>query len=549
MAKKNQTYKRTTNLAIGFNDYETIKKIKKLEEDRQQYLRDLGASIDWGWFSSASYAEMFVYSISTIELLDEIIFGNKTSKNTIKVDNDDDDDVAENEPQIEAKIAFENEFNTTEVETGKDECFEPISNSEENSEKVSKKKSKKKSSSDSKIISDDLINIEDVKEEETLTDVLKRFDEEERPTINLSEIYEVEKKQKEFILLDDIFEIGFCMFMKLVDEITEMDSIPVFVLFESDLIALDSMKETNDLARHLIKFFAQDDNNMFSRLVSGVKPEGDNLIKYCSENNITPVTGDAVFVLKAKLSKNKVLIPKCIKDIFQNPCQGSNVYGFDTCATFVNNDILKDVLKDAKSILLSDIQLEQIGDVKSYILKVCAYYGKILPAKKNTKGANNSDRDIVQFYKTNPVDKVITCDFGFKMFAKFAGVNCSILSTEYSTYTISEILTRINSASSRGFKEKEISQCNIVYDFLMNSFDGKLRIFTDSLENIAVYNSSYHKRTLGKKYTEVKKGEFVIIRENGKILVTIVNSIQYATGKVLYFGSEDEMPNCYHVFK
>ena len=134
------------------------------------------------------------------------------------------------------------------------------------------------------------------------------------------------------------------------------------------------------------------------------------------------------------------------------------------------------------------------------------------------------------------------------MFAKFANVNCHLISTDTVQFTASKILEKINSVFPRNFNTGKYENCQIVYDFLINKYDGKLRIYVDELEDISIYNSNCHKRSFCGRFTEVRKGEYIVIRKKNNILVTVITNVQQSTGKILYYGPVKSMPNCYKVF-
>lgn len=361
--------------------------------------------------------------------------------------------------------------------------------------------------------------------------------------ILLSNLFALNKKTKNFILGDDVYhKMGIEDFFDFLDEISSPDYIPVFWFFEHDLLVLDSKKEYSVLARHLIKFMAEDENNTYTCLVQGNKPSGRKLADFCSENHITCVTGKYDDILECRLHSAKVIIPEFFKKKFPNPLKGDKVVGFDSSAAFMKESAINELLSDAKTLILSSIQATELVNPNIYLLKVCAYYGQIRGAKR--VASNPPDKDIVQFYKTNPVDIVYTFDSGFRMFAKFANVPCQLIK-KFIQFTPSDISKKINSIFSRGFNEEGLEDCDrIVFDTLADSFDGKMRFYSqnEDFNGIVTIFRNSHKMKFTVHYIDLINGDIIVVRKNKKALVAEVTNSKNCVGKIRFFGEEAELP-------
>lgn len=371
----------------------------------------------------------------------------------------------------------------------------------------------------------------------------------EKKEIRLSDLLAVNKKTKNFIFSDDIYhEMNIEDFLAFIDEIASTDYVPVFWFFEHDLLILDSKKENSVLARHLIKFMAEDEDNNYTHLVQGDKPKGRKLVDFCSENHITCVTGKYDDILECRLHSAKVHIPKFFKERFPNPLKGDKTIGFDSSAAYMKENAINELLSDAKTVILSSIQVTELINPNIYLLKVCAYYGQIRGAKRIS--SNPPDKDIVQFYKTNPVDVVYTFDSGFRMYAKFANVPCQLIK-KFVQFTPSDISKKINSIFSKDFNEENLEDSDrIVFDTLVDTFDGKMRFYpqNEDFDGIITVFRNGHKLRPRVHYFDLINADFIIIRKNKKALVAEITNAKNCVGKIRFFGEEAELPRKYPNF-
>ena len=143
-----------------------------------------------------------------------------------------------------------------------------------------------------------------------------------------------------------------------------------------------------------------------------------------------------------------IFLTLSLKELFPSPFDSKGkVLGFDSCVAFLKKEDIIPLLSGAKTILLSDVQVREIPN-NSYILKVCAYYGKVKKAEPQISGI--ADQTIVNFYKNNVVDIVYTMDSGFMVFAKFAKIHCEFIKDK-SGVTSSKIFEKIDSIFSGEF--------------------------------------------------------------------------------------------------
>lgn len=355
--------------------------------------------------------------------------------------------------------------------------------------------------------------------------------------VSLKKLFLNKKNVRYYFFADDIFDFRLKSFIDLIEKITSQGIQPVFCLFEEDLLKLDAKKEECYAAQHFLKLFAMDDSGEYTCLFHGNRPTEDSFINHCLNNKITVVTGDAVTILNCKMNSVNVFIPECCKDRTSNVCKGDKILGFDSCVAInLNNSEIDELLKEAKTILLSDIQLKEIHS-NLYLLRLCAYYGEI---KKAEKVSENMDKNIVHFYKENPVDMVYTLDAGFKVFARFANVPCTFLAEhlkQHATFDLYDIVR------SHRYSEPDIDVAKVqkvFYDALINYVDGKLRMDSTTRDFVFVYRNEF-KKTDSLKYIELFVGDKIFILRKNNVLLTEVIDIKQGIGKILFWGTEFEM--------
>ena len=359
--------------------------------------------------------------------------------------------------------------------------------------------------------------------------------------VSLKKLFQAKRNVRFYYLADDIFEFRLKSFIELIEKIASQGIQPVFCLFEEDLPKLDSKKEDCFAAQHFLKFFALDDNGDYTCLFHGNRPTDDNFINHCLNNKVTVVTGDAVTILNCRLNGVNVFIPEHCKARTPNPFRGDKVLGFDSCVAInLKNTEIDELVRDAKTILLSDIQLNEIHS-NIYICRLCAYYGEI---KKAEKVSENSDKNIVNFYKENPVDMVYTLDAGFKVFARFAKVPCTFLVDNLKLTANTDIydLVRNHKYSEPDIDVSKVD--NVLYDSLINYVDGKLRMDSDTRGFVFVYRKGF-KKTDSFKYLELFVGDWIMIVKKNRILITELVDLRRGVGKVLFWGTEMEMTKKY----
>lgn len=359
--------------------------------------------------------------------------------------------------------------------------------------------------------------------------------------INLKKLFQSRKNVRYYYFADDIFEFRLKPFIELVEKIVSQGIQPVFCLFEEDVPKLDAKKEDSYAAQHFLKLFALDDNGDYTCLFHGNRPTDDNFINHCLNNKVTVVTGDAFTILNCRMNGVNVFIPDHCKDRTPNPFKGDKVLGFDSCVAInMKNTEIDELVREAKSIVLSDIQLSEIHS-NIYLCRLCAYYGEI---RKAEKISDNSDKNIVNFYKENPVDMVYTLDAGFKVFARFAKVPCTFLVDNLKQPANIELYDIIR---NHKYSEPDIDVSkvdNVFYDSLINYVDGKLRMDADTRGFVYVYRKGF-KKTDSFKYLELFVGDRIMIVKKNKILITELVDLRRGVGKVLFWGTETEMVQKY----
>lgn len=356
--------------------------------------------------------------------------------------------------------------------------------------------------------------------------------------IGLKKLLLNRKNARYYFLADDVFDFRLKEFTDLIEEIVSQGIQPVFCLFEEDLPKLDMKKEECFAAQHFLKLFALDDTGEYTCLFHGNRPTDENFINHCLNNKITVVSGDAVTLLNCRMNSVNVLVPNFSKIKTPNPFKGETVIGFDSCVAInLKNNEIDELVKDAKSILLSDIQLFEVCS-NIYLLKLCAYYGEI---KKAERISENADKNIVNFYKNNPVDMVYTLDAGFKVFARFAKVPCIFLKDylkQPANVDFYDII-RKHKYSEPDIEASKVDK--VFYDSHINYADGKLRMDVETREFVFVYKNDEFKKTDSLKYIELSVGDKIFISHKNKILITELIDLKKGVGKILFWGTEEEM--------
>ncbi len=324
--------------------------------------------------------------------------------------------------------------------------------------------------------------------------------------------------------------------------------VPKFWFFKSDIINLDNNKTTSVLSRQIMRFIALDESYKYTKLINTDRPDDDELIKLCNENDITYITGNAYQILKFKLNCAKIYVPTMFKKAYPNPFKGEGIVGIDTCALLVQKEDFMEYIVSYSSILISQIQLEEFcKNCDSYPLKICAYYGDIKYADCSSE--EKADINIVLFYKKNHVSNIITRDYGFKVFARLEGLECQLVKIQAQKSSNSlEIYDYINGQYNK-FKNQEISTGNILdlSDATESRGENSLKIFKDN-NNIVVYTNSGRKRNSNMYVEEAYNQDYVVIRKKDKILVfQIINSAKQLA-KVCFYGEVKDMPKKYKSF-
>lgn len=365
-----------------------------------------------------------------------------------------------------------------------------------------------------------------------------------KPVAKLSEIMIAPKKVivKNFIFDESIFKLDTKIYQKLLQEIMSPNYRPVIWLFESQLFYLDKVKENYPVARDLLKFFAQDDDNKYTKLLQGEMPKADELGKFCKNNDIILVSGKAPNIVWCKVNDVKVIIPNYFKNLHRSPFTGNEIIGIDSCV--MGAPYMKSIFPKTKTVWISDIQLQERGFSESEFYTVLAYYGKFGRAEMID---GHHDKSIINFYKQNGVEKVYGADYGFKVFAKLVGLEVELIyvNEQMNSRSTSTMLEVIKSKSSTVPEEvlKFKSGNFIKLDSIIEICCGRLRIFVDNKNvDISVYDSRKRQKKSPLRFIEVEKNDVITVCRANTVLIIEVVIAADAIGKILYYGDEKNIP-------
>lgn len=341
---------------------------------------------------------------------------------------------------------------------------------------------------------------------------------------------EIRNKSKRFVLDESILDLSFFQFMDLINDILKKGYVPEFYVYETDVLFWDANKNRNILAKQLLKFFAQDNEEKFHTLSSDEKSRKNDFASQLKKNDCTLISGKAENIIYCKLNDVPVEIPKVFLEKIPNPFKGEGIVGMDSCMMGVEKNELENLFEKYESILISDIQAEEI--TPGHLYNVIAYYGQVKFANKEF--FTNKDQLICYFYSQNTVDMFYTLDYGCYLFAKFASLNVVLYTS--SPATTSRILKRLTEANlPKG--EKNIRQGDeIVFD-LMEYHETALLL--NDCSNLEIYSVSGIKRTDGKAYSR----DFLVMKQNNSMIIMQLTKKKHAV--VRYVGTCENVPNAY----
>lgn len=371
---------------------------------------------------------------------------------------------------------------------------------------------------------------------------------EEKKVIPLSNLLNNNCKIHNYIMDLSILDMSTENFTNLLDDLIKRKpkEIPVFWLYRSDFESYDKHKDSKNIARSLIRFFSQDNDRFFSRLINQIRPERDNLAKLCAENEITLISGSYRNIIESKLNNVDVIIPRIFKERFPNPLKGDKVYGFDSSAIIHSSrNEIDNILATCKKVIISDLQYNEIhyGNASSsYFLKVIAYYGEIYKAT-NYKESDLPDSRILKFYTHRRVDMVFTDDSGFILNGAFRGVPCSLVGSRDSL--ILQKLKDCMKFNCSYFENQGISENVYVKFDCFNNYNNKLNAcinYNDEKFTLNVFCGKNKKRILTGPYIN---GDVICIRSNNTVLICIMTDCKNLIAEMWYFGDERNVPTKY----
>ena len=244
------------------------------------------------------------------------------------------------------------------------------------------------------------------------------------------------------------------VFDKVVQDLVDKYGINFKIfIFEDDIYSLDSSK-TNMINFNILKFISTAENNI--KLIRKKRPNScEKIIRFCIENKATLVSGSEKILAMAMLENVEVYVPKVYVKSTPNPLKGKGLLVLDSN---INSEAeIKMLCEKFGSIALSDIQFEEVGK-GGYLVKICAYYGKIEKAPELIEG--NKDRTIVEFAKKIHSDMFFSKDYGCIAFAKMQEVPCKLVISPH--HSESTALKLIHEAE----KKKNTKNCKNIEQFV-----------------------------------------------------------------------------------
>ena len=368
--------------------------------------------------------------------------------------------------------------------------------------------------------------------------------------INLSRILAAESyKVVNYIFDTKLFNLSMHIFEKILSDIITAKIKPVIWVFENQLMYLDNMKEKNPVAQDMLKYFASDDSFFKTEFLEGEIPTGEELAKFCKDNDLMLVSENALNIAWCKIYNTKFLIPRYFLEKNPLPFVGNEVIGVDSCV--LGNRYLENIFEKIRTIWISDIQLRERNFSNSEFCKILAYYGKFGIAEKKYE---INDRNIVNFYKEKGVDKVYTADYGFKAFAKFANLKTEIvyINSMMTFYAKPKIIEKFEERNKKSKQENlTVTIGDIIKIDTMCKTVGRERYVLKEMNgvHIQVYDSYNCLKTSCNNIIKIKEGDVLVIENIIKTLLIQIISTDECSGKVLFYGDKERLPKYFKLLK
>lgn len=340
---------------------------------------------------------------------------------------------------------------------------------------------------------------------------------------------------QKFVFDSTITELSVKQFGEVLQEIVAKGIKPKFCVYANDVLELDMKKKRSNLARELLKFFAQDNTSQFHELMYTERPDQELLAQICSQNKYTLISGNARNILWCKLYNADIMVPNSFKTIVPNPCKGKGIVGLDSCMIGLTENELNSLLKAYESILISDIQLGEIkGNSKNaeYLLKLVAYYGE---AKFANKATENADKNICMFYSQNNVEAMYTRDYGCYLFGKLSRVNnCTLY--KYSSASESRFLSILNQLPA---KYDEIKVGDVIILDNETVVGNYYEFDSEKFPNLSIFTPAGNRRK--GKIKNAYSQDYLVIHINPKTIV-IAQITKQQKANIRYYGSKNDVP-------
>lgn len=390
---------------------------------------------------------------------------------------------------------------------------------------------------------DEKIQFEDIQNKNIQIEDVHTVNVGKERTLMYSELYHREneefvysKETRKFVFDSTITELSVSQFSDVLYEIVKKGIKPRFCLYSNDVLLLDMKKKGSKLAKELLKFFAQDSMLQFHELLYTEKPNHEFLAQVCSQNNYTLISGNARNILWCKLYQVDVIVPTPFKEIIPNPCQGKGIVGLDSCMLEISKGELDRLLKKYKSILISDIQLEEIkerkGEKGEYLLNLVAYYGDVRLANRATE---NADKNICIFYSQNNVEAMYTVDYGCYLFGKLSRVNnCTLY--KHPSSSESRFLSILNQLPK---KYDEIKVGDVIILDEVNILKNAYVFDWAKFSNISIFSPAGKKRK--GKVRNAYSQDYLTIYINQNIIV-IAQITKQQKARVCFYGFKSNVP-------
>ena len=347
---------------------------------------------------------------------------------------------------------------------------------------------------------------------------------------------------------------------------------PMLLIYGSLVDELDKVNHKESIytdyqrryAKSLLKFIAADEENKYSNACSEHFESSKDLVKFAKRFKAIIITNNVLTIFFAKLNKVKYRV---LKEVIESPFDSESklICGIDTSIISHSIEDLRLMFSPFKGISICDVTLYELEKVingefstnekesAKFILACIAYFGTVQFSRQRL---SNADKSIVNFYKENQVNlvmsgkfkAVLTADSGFAAYSRCENVPYVLcLNNQSSNSEFTEFM------ENQFDFEEYIQDDHFYFHSLVNSANSTyIEINTYMLLLRRVIIQVFSQNQVLKEVTEsivrIYPEDVVVLRNADNVIILRFSDAKEAKGKIWFAGLVENLPEKYKKF-